>query len=141
MNSATEAIPRKTNGNGKRVGGSTATASSATRGRNVNNVKVGDCVLWKKYSTSSPNAWKTHPTDSKDGTTKPFEFSNSRKSAPYSGTNSAFANLTKKAKLANKKVKKTKRQLKHAKRHGKRSKREYYSSSSRSQFRFEQQIG
>ena len=62
INSATEAIPRNTKGNGKRGGGSPAAASSATRGGDANDAEGGGCALCKKYSTNFPNnAWKHTP--------------------------------------------------------------------------------
>ena len=98
MNSATEAIPRKTKNRKCQGGSPAATANSATCGGNASNTKGGGCALCKQYSINSPNAWKTHPTKdckkyNKDGTTKPFEFDNSRNSAPYNCKKSALANL------------------------------------------------
>ena len=138
MNSARETIPCKIKDNGKCGDGTPAAASSATCSGDADGAKDGGCAFCKKYSTHSPNAWKAHCTkDCKkyngDGTTKLFDFSNSRSGASSNGNKkrSAFANLKKQAKSANKKVKKIKRQLKYARGHGK-SKREYYSSSSSS---------
>ena len=62
MNSATEAIHRKTEGNGKYGGKSPATVRSDTRRRGSNDAKGWGCALCKKYLTNSPNTWKTHPT-------------------------------------------------------------------------------
>ena len=137
MNSATEAIPRKPKGKGKRGGESPAAASSAKRGGDAGGAKGGGCTLCKKYSTKSPNAWKSHPTrDCKkyngDGTFKPFKFDNGKDGEPLSGRKrSQFAVLKKEAKSAKKKVKKMKKKLKRVKKKG-RPKTEYYSSSSSS---------
>ena len=110
INSATEAIPRNTKGNGKRGGGSPAAASSATRGGDANDAEGGGCALCKKYSTNSQHAWKTHSTKdckryNKDGTTKPFEFGNSRNSVPYDGKRVHLLTLKRKQSLSIKKSK------------------------------------
>jgi hypothetical protein len=136
MNSATEAIPRKQKGNGKRGGETPAASSSAKRGGDANSASGQGCTLCKKYS-KSPNAWLSHSTSSckkynGDGTFKPFKYDNGKDGEPLSGRKrSQFAILKKEAKSAKKKVRKMKKKLKHVKKRGK-PKTEYYSSSSSS---------
>ena len=76
-----------------------------------------------------------HPTKeckkyNKDGTTKRFEFGNSRDSRAHSGKKSAFITYKKEAKSTKLKIKKMKRQQKDAKKHCKRSNNKYSGSSS-----------
>jgi hypothetical protein len=137
MNSATEAIPRKEKGKGKRGGGKPPPASSsAKRGGDANSALGQGCALCKEYS-KSPNAWTTHSTSyckkyNGDGTFKPYKYDNGKDGEPLSGRKrSQFAVLKKEAKSAKKKVKKMKKKLKRVKKKG-RPKTEYYSSSSSS---------
>ena len=114
MNSAREALLCKTKD--RKCGGRfpASATSSTTRGRNTNDTKGGGYALCKKYSTNSPNAWKTAPTKdckkyNKDGATKLFKCGNIRNSAPYNDKKSAFANLKREEKSAKRRGKKMKR--------------------------------